>query len=62
MTPTRPPGPARSAGHRYGRLADEDATSDAEPRLLDSPWDWFRDKVDDVRDAIDDVVDGRERS
>ncbi|HMG29350.1 MAG TPA: hypothetical protein VK585_04450 [Jiangellaceae bacterium] len=48
-------------GHRYGRLGDEDATLDAEPRLLDSPWDWLKDKVDDVRDAIEDIVDGRDR-
>ena len=47
-------------GHRYGRLGDEDETLDAEPRFLDSPWDWFKDRVDDVRDAVDDVRDRRD--
>jgi rubredoxin len=48
-------------GHRYGRLGDEDATLDAEPRFLDSPWDWLKDKVDDVGDAVGEAFDGRDR-
>lgn len=48
-------------GHRYGRLGDEDATLSGEPRFLDSPWDWFKDKVDDVRGAMEAVFDRRDR-
>ncbi len=60
-TLTRPTWACSQCGNRYGRLGDEDATLDAEPRLLDSPWDWLKDKVDDVREAIENIVDGRDR-
>jgi rubredoxin len=47
-------------GHRFGRLGDEDETLSAEPRFIDNPWDWFTDKVSDVRDAVDDAFDRRD--
>jgi hypothetical protein len=47
-------------GHRFGRLGDEDETLSAEPRFIDSPWDWFKDKVSDVREAVDDALDRRD--
>jgi rubredoxin len=48
-------------GHRFGRLGDEDETLSAEPRFIDNPWNWFTDKVSDVRDAVDEALDGGDR-
>jgi hypothetical protein len=47
-------------GHWYGRLRDEDETLNTEPRFIDGPWDWFRDKVSDVCEAVDDAFDRRD--
>jgi rubredoxin len=47
-------------GHRYGRLGEEDKTLSSVPRFIDSPWDWFKDKVSDVREVVDDAFDRRD--